>query len=110
MRAVRLLVFSSALSACSLFATEGPARPPGPTKCNLHDSPVIVDAAVAIAAALASTVSSLEHGGTVDVLAPAAVSGGFALSAVYGFVEVHRCRDAHEQRPQWSLSDTPAVM
>jgi hypothetical protein len=110
MRTAVCLLAVTVLSACSMFATEGPARPPGPTKCNLQDSPVVVDAAVAIAAALASTVSSLERGGSVDVFAPAAVSGVFALSTVYGFVQVHRCRDAHEQRPQWSLADMPAVM
>lgn len=108
MRAVGLVLVL--LSGCSFFTTEGPARPPGPTKCNYHDTPVVVDAAVAVAAAVASVASSLAHGGTADVLGPAAVSGVFVTSTVYGFVQVHRCRSAHELRPQWSLDDMPAVM
>ena len=107
MRAAWLLVL---LSACSFFTTEGPARPPGPTRCNVHDTPFVADAAIAVAAALVSVVSSLEHGGMRDVVGPAAVSGVFAGSTAYGLVQVHRCRAAHELRPQWSLDDMPAVM
>ena len=70
----------------------------------------VADAAIAVAAALVSVVSSLEHGGTRDVVGPAAVSGAFAGSTAYGLVQVHRCRAAHELRPQWSLDDMPAVM
>jgi hypothetical protein len=106
MRAALLVL----VSACSFFTTEGPARPPGPTKCNYHGTPVAVDAAIAVAAALASAVSSFEHGGTGDVVGPAAVSGVFVGSTAYGLVQVHRCRVAHELRPQPSLADMPAVM
>lgn len=99
-----------ALSGCSFFATEGPAPGTGPTKCNYHDTPVLADAALTLGAALAAGIASVEGGGRTDVLAPAAASTLFAVSTGYGLVQVHRCRAAHAERPQWSLADMPAVM
>lgn len=98
------------LSACSFFATEGPRPPPGPTACNRETKPVVVDAIAGVGAALASAVSSYEHGGTGDVVIPAAISGVFGLSAGYGAIQVGRCRTEHAKRPGWSLADMPAVM
>jgi hypothetical protein len=98
------------LCSCSFFATEGPRPPPGPTACNLHSAPIFVDAAVVVGAAFATAMSSAEGGRGVDVIAPAATSGLFAISTAYGWFQVHSCRAAHELRPQPSLADMPAVM
>jgi hypothetical protein len=106
MRAVLVL----ALAGCSAFATEGPRPPPGPTACNRDAQPVVADALVGVAAAIAGGVVSLEHGSTTDVVVPLAISGVFGASAGYGAIQVHRCRVEHAKRPGWSLADMPAVM
>lgn len=98
------------LSACSFFATEGPAPGTGPTKCNYHDTPILADAALTLGAALAAGIAAVEGGGRTDVIAPAAGATLFAVSTGYGAIQVHRCRAAHALRPQWSLADMPAVM
>ena len=99
-----------ALTGCSAFATEGPRPPPGPTACNRDAQPVVADALVGVAAALAAGVVSVEHGGTGDVVVPLAISGVFGVSAGYGAIQVHRCRAEHVKRPGWSLAEMPAVM
>jgi hypothetical protein len=98
-----------ALTGCSAFATEGPRPPPGPTGCNRDSQPIVADAVVGVAAALAAGVVAVEHGGN-DTVVPLAVSGVFGLSAGYGAIQVHRCRVEHVKRPGWSLAEMPAVM
>jgi hypothetical protein len=103
-----LLVLS--LSGCSMFATEGPRPPPGPTACNREMKPVIADAFAGLGAAFAASVAGFEHAHGGDVIVPITIAGVFAASSAYGFVQVRRCRVEHEKRPSWSLADMPAVM
>lgn len=110
MRAAIIGGFLVALSGCSFFAAEGPRPAPGPTKCNLSNRPFVTDAITALGAAAASTVASLSHGQTGDVVVPLGVAGVFGVSSAYGFVQVGRCRAEHKKRPAWSLEEMPAVM
>jgi hypothetical protein len=98
------------LSGCSVFATEGPRPPPGPTACNRDMMPVITDVVAGVAAAVTAGVAGVEHahGSSVDI--PIGIAGVFGASAGYGFVQVRRCRAEHVKRPSWSLADMPAVM
>ena len=106
MRSVLVLV----LAGCSIFATEGPAPPPGPTRCNRARTPVAADAMMAATAVIASVVASLEHARASDVIVPAAIGGALGASSTYGAIQVGRCRAAHVLRPMPSLADMPAVM
>lgn len=106
MRALVLVL----VSGCSFFATEGPRPPPGPTACNRSMKSVRGDVITAIGAALATgAVSALDASGR-DVAIGLGVSGLFAASSTYGYVQVHRCRAEHVKRPAWSLAEMPAVM
>jgi hypothetical protein len=107
MRSIALLAL---LGGCSFFATEGPRPPPGPTACNRDSRPIVGDAIVAVGAAFAAGVASLSHASGSDTSVALGVSGVFAASTAYGYVEVHRCRAEHVKRPGWSLAEMPAVM
>jgi hypothetical protein len=106
MRTAFLLV----LTGCSFVATEAPRPPPGPTACNREMKPVLADVAAGLGATLAAGIASVEHGQRADVIVPISIAGLFAVSSVYGFVEVSHCRREHEKRPAWSLAEMPAVL
>ncbi len=108
MRCVLLLAVT--LTACSVFATEGPRPPPGPTACNREMKPVVTDALASAGAAFAAGVAGIEHAPRGDVVLPIGIAGVFGASSAYGLVQVRRCRAEHDRRPGWSLADMPAVM
>ena len=107
MRAYLLLAL---LSGCSFFAAEGPRPPPGPTACNRDSSPAFTDTITSVGAAVAAGIAAFEHAQPGSVIAPLGVAGVFGASAVYGTVQVGRCRAEHKKRPAWSLAEMPAVM
>jgi hypothetical protein len=102
------LVF--ALAGCSFFAATGPRPPPGPTKCNLKNTPFVADTIAAVGAAAVAGVASLQQGSSGDVVVPLGISGVFGVSSVYGYVQGNRCRAEYKKRPTWSLEMMPAVM
>ena len=106
MRTVLLIV----LSGCSFFTMDGPRPPPGPTACNRDATPVVADAIVGVAAALAAGYAGVEHAPQANVVTPFAIAGVFSVSSAYGAVQLRRCRAEHEKRPAWSLAEMPAVM
>lgn len=107
---MRFFVVLVLVGGCSFFATEGPRPPPGPTACNRDARPIFGDAIIAVGAAFAAGVASLSRAGRTDTTMALGVSGVFAASTAYGYVEVHRCRAEHVKRPDWSLAEMPAVM
>ncbi len=106
MRAVLLVV----LAGCSMFATEAPRPPPGPTACNRELKPVVADAIASVGAAVAAGWASTQRAQGSTVPIALGVAGVFGVSSGYGWFQVSRCREEHAKRPGWSLADMPAVM
>ncbi|HUS27468.1 MAG TPA: hypothetical protein VMZ53_03135 [Kofleriaceae bacterium] len=72
--------------------------------------PVLTDALASVGATLAASVAALEHAGPGSVYVPIGVAGTFGASAVYGYMQVGRCRTEYRKRPTWTLEDAPAIM